>query len=70
MTRTVVIKARKVGPSTVELAQPLPEEVSEIEVLARVKTEGRLLSEVISSLPPGKRSKEDIDRQLREDRDW
>ena len=70
MTRTVVIKARKVGPSTVELDQPLPEEVDEIEVLARVKTEGRLLSEVISSLPPGKRSKEDIDRQLREDRDW
>jgi hypothetical protein len=70
MTRTVVIKARKVGPSTVELDQPLPEEVSGIEVLAHVKTEGRLLSEVISSLPPGKRSKQDIDRQLREDRDW
>jgi hypothetical protein len=70
MTRTVVIKARKVGPSTVELDQPLPDEVDEIEVPVHVKTEGRLPSEVISSQPPGTRRHEDIDRQLREDRDW
>jgi hypothetical protein len=70
MTRTVVIKGRKVGPQTVELDEPLPEQASEIEVLAHVKTEGgRKLSEIIASFPPGKRSKEDIDRQIREDRD-
>jgi hypothetical protein len=36
MTRTVVIKGRVVGPSTVELAEPLPDQTSEVEVLVRV----------------------------------
>jgi len=70
MTRTIVIKGHRVGPNTVELEEPLPEQATQIEVLAHVKTEGgRKLSEIIASLPPGKRSKEDIDRQIREDRD-
>lgn len=70
MTRTIVIKGHKVGPNTVELDQPLPEQATQIEVLARVETEGgRKLSEIIASFPPGKRSKEDIDRQIRDDRD-
>ena len=70
MTRTVVIKGHKVGPSTVELDEPLPEHATQIEVLAHVKTEGgRKLSEIIASFPPGKRSKEEIDPKIREDRD-
>lgn len=70
MTRTIVIKGHKVGPNTVELDQPLPEQTNEVEVLARVVTEGgRKLSEIIASFPPGNRTKEDIDRQVREDRD-
>jgi hypothetical protein len=37
MTRAVLIKGRKVGPNTVELDEPLPEEATDIEVVARVR---------------------------------
>jgi hypothetical protein len=70
MTRTVVIKGRKVGPNTVELDEPLPEQASEVEVVARIKTEGGgKLSDYIRSLPPGTRTIEDINRQVDEERD-
>lgn len=70
MTRTVIIKGRVVGPQTVELAEPLPEQTSEVEVIAHVKTAGRgKLSDILRSFPPGTRSKEDIDRQVNEERD-
>ena len=68
MTRTVVIKGRVVGPQTVELDEPLPAQTSEVEVVARIRTPGRKLSEIIRSFPPGTRTKEDIDRQINEDR--
>lgn len=70
MTRTVVIKGRKIGPNTVELDEPLPEQASEVEVVARIKTEGHgKLSDYIRSLPPGTRTIEDINRQVDEERD-
>jgi hypothetical protein len=70
MTRTVVIKGHKTGPNTVELDQPLPNETTEVEVVARVKTAGGgKLSDFLRSLPPGTRTKEDIDRQINEERD-
>jgi hypothetical protein len=70
MTRTVLIKARVVGPGTVELDEPLPEQTSEVAVIARVKTASRgKLSDILRSFRPGTRSKEDIDRQVDEDRD-
>jgi hypothetical protein len=58
----------------VVLDEPLPANASDVEVVARVPDErptapGRL-SEYIRSLPPGTRTKEDIDQQLREERDW
>jgi len=69
MTRTVIIKGRVVGPQTVELAEPLPEQTSEVEVVAYVETAGRgKLSDILRSFRPGTRSKEDIDRQLDEER--
>ena len=37
MTRAVLIKAHKMGPDTVKLDEPLPEETTEIEVVARVR---------------------------------
>jgi hypothetical protein len=69
MPKTVVIKGRVVGPSTVELEQPLPERTREVEVVARVadQTVGKL-SDYLRGLPPGTRSKEDIDQQIREER--
>jgi hypothetical protein len=71
MTRTVILKGRLVDPNTVELAEPAAAQVgSEVEVVTHVPAEGgKNLSEVIASLPPGTRSKEEIDRRIREDRD-
>jgi len=71
MSRTVVVKGRVVGPSTVELETPLPEEVRDVEVTARVddRVEGKL-SDYLRSLPPGTRTKEDIDQQIREERGY
>ena len=70
MSRTVVIKGRVVGPSTVELEEPLPERTREVEVVAHVaEKSGSKLSDYLRALPPGIRSKEDIDRQVREERD-
>ena len=70
MSRTVVIKGRVVGPSTVELDEALPDRTQEVEVVARVADQARgRVSDYLRSLPPGTRSKEDIDRQIREERD-
>lgn len=74
MPRTVVVRGRVVGPSTVQLEEPLPEQASEVEVRAELPDEagdtrrGRL-SDYLRSLPPGTRTKEDIDQQVREERD-
>jgi len=70
MPRSVVIKGRVVGPTTVELEQPLPERTQEVEVVARVvENDGGKLSDYLRGLPAGARSKEDIDRQIHEERD-
>lgn len=69
MTRTIVIKGRVVGPRTVELDKPLPAQTSEVQVLAHIKTSCRKLSEIIRSFPSGTRTKEDIDRQINQERD-
>ena len=70
MPRTVVIKGRVVGPHTVELETALPDRTREVEVVERIadRVEGRL-SDYVRALPPGTRSKDDIDRQVREERD-
>jgi hypothetical protein len=70
MPRTVVIKGRVVGPHTVELETALPDQTREVEVVARVADRvGGKLSDYVRSLPPGTRSSDDIDRQIREERD-
>lgn len=70
MSRTVVIKGRVVGPHAVELEAALPDRTQEVEVVARVMDGvGGKLSDYVRSLPPGTRSKDDIDRQIREERD-
>jgi hypothetical protein len=70
MSRTVVIKGRVVGPHTVELETALPDRTQEVEVVARVpdRVSGKL-SDYLRALPPGTRNKDDIDQQLREERD-
>jgi hypothetical protein len=70
MPRTVVIKGRVVGPNAVELETALPDQTREVEVVARVADRvGGKLSDYVRGLPPGTRSSDDLDRQIREERD-
>jgi hypothetical protein len=73
--RTVVIRGRLVGPTTVELDEPVPDSdlLDSVEVLLRIPAEvvpgeAQTLIEFLQSLPPGVRSKDDIDRQLADER--
>lgn len=70
MSRRVVIRGRVVGPRTVELETALPERTQDVEVVARVadRVAGKL-SDYVRALPVGSRTKEDIDRQVRGERD-
>jgi len=71
MTRTVVIRGHVISPTTIEVEEPINDPSAEIEVVVRTKTPDDELSvgEYLRRLPPGNRSKEDIDRQIREERD-
>jgi hypothetical protein len=69
-----VVKGHLVGPSTVELEEPAPENAREVEVILRVgearpESGGANLAAFLRSLPPGTRSKADIDQQIRDERD-
>jgi hypothetical protein len=71
MSRTVVMRGRITGAKTVELDQPVPAEVTNVEVVLHVHEppgNAQELLDFLASLPPGSRSKEDIDRQIEEDR--
>ena len=72
MTRTVIIKGRVVGPQTVELAEPLPEQTREVEVIARVKTPGRgKVSEICAPSPPARAAKKtSTDRSAKSPEAW
>ncbi len=72
MTKAVVVKGQLVGPSTVELDEPVDEPAGEVEVILRIPTqEGNVegLAAFLRGLPAGTRTKDDIDRQLREERE-
>ena len=75
MQRTVIIRGRLVGPTTVELDEPVsdPDLLGPVEVVLRIPAdvaadETQTLIEFLKSLPPGVRSKEEIDRQLADER--
>jgi hypothetical protein len=75
MQRTVVIRGRLVGPTTVELDEPVPdpELLGSVEVLLRIPAEvapggTQSMIEFLQGLPPGVRSKDEIDRQLADER--
>ena len=75
MQRTVVIRGRLVGPTTVELDEPVPdpELLGSVEVLLRIPaevapSETQSMIEFLQNLPPGVRSKDEIDRQLADER--
>ncbi len=74
MDKTIVVKGRLLDSSTVELAEPVPGAARDVEVIVRVpgepmsKTDGTLL-DFLKGLPAGTRTKQEIDRQIQEERD-
>ncbi len=69
-----VVKGRLTGPRTVELSEAVSEATEEVEVLIRpvavtAQQPTLSVSEFLKRLPPGTRSREDIDQQIREERD-
>ena len=74
MHGTTVIRGRLVGPTQVELEQPVSNVADEVEVVvrARVAQEPGAREDLLSLLdriPPGTRTREDIDEQIREERE-
>jgi len=74
MQRAIVVKGRMVSPTTVELEEPVSEVTGDVEVVLRTIAEdqasqGETVFEFLRRIPPGMRTKEDIDRQIREERD-
>lgn len=71
MTETVTIPAH-IENGSLHLDAPLPQDVLKVEVrveIAPSKNRRRSVAEYLESLPPGHLSGEEIDRQLREERD-
>jgi len=71
MDRTRIISGKLVGPRLVELDEPVNASAT-VEVVVRerddaVAPQGSLL-DFLQSLPPGTRSREDIDAQVEEER--
>ncbi len=72
MPHTIVIPGHLVDARTVELESPAPTEAKNADVLIRVPgpTSGlpTRLSQILRQLPPGCRTRADIDRQMEEER--
>jgi len=75
MVRAVVVKGHLVDSRRVELDEPVALETREVEVIVRVaepvdvtQDDGSVFT-FLRSLPPGTRTKADIDEQIREERE-
>ncbi len=74
MEQDLIVKGRLVGPKTVELDQPIPGAPCDVEVVVHLQSStasngGQSVFDFLRSLPGGARSKAEIDRQVREERD-
>ena len=77
MEQAVVVKGRMVGPTTVELDEPVPDLAGSVEVILRntrataeqVEQPEERLSDWLRRLPSTGRTKEDVDRQIQGDRE-
>lgn len=74
MQRAIIVRGRLSGPRRIDLDEGVDELTGEVEVVVRSieSKEAKPAQDVfefIRSLPPGTRSKEDIDRQIAEERD-
>ena len=74
MQRAIIVRGRLSGRSRIDLDEPVDELTGEVEVVMRPiertePTPKQDIFDFLRSLPPGTRSKEDIDRQIAEERD-
>ena len=74
MERAIVVRGTLSDPLHIELAEPVTELQGEVEVVVRSLSASQPqprqdIFDFIASLPPGTRSKEEIDRQVQEERD-
>jgi|SoiMethySBSTD1v2_1073268.scaffolds.fasta_scaffold260998_2 hypothetical protein len=74
MERAIVVRGVLSDPLHIELAEPVTELQGEVEVVVRSASASQSqprqdIFDFIASLPPGTRSKEEIDRQIQEERD-
>ncbi|MGA2233377.1 MAG: hypothetical protein ABSH22_20940 [Tepidisphaeraceae bacterium] len=74
MQNAIVIKGRLVGPRSVELDEPIGGGAQDVEVIVRVSPDGvssrtERVFDFLRRLPAGTRGREDIDHQIREERE-
>ena len=72
MKNAILVRGHLTGPRSVELDEPVADVTPEVEVILRPRPAGsaeeQSLSRFLNSLPPGTRSREEIDQQLRQER--
>jgi len=71
MGNAIVIKGRLTGPRNVELERAVSQVTPEVEVIIRPlapSAGGQAIVEFLKQLPPGLRTRQDIDAQLRAER--
>ncbi len=72
MENGILVRGRLTGPRSIELDEPVANVTTEVEVILRPKRESapedQGLAAFLSALPPGNRTREDIDQQLRQER--
>jgi hypothetical protein len=73
MERAIIVRGTLSDPLHIELAEPVTGLRGEVEIVVRSAPASQSqprqdIFDFIASLPPGTRSKEDIDRQVQEER--
>ncbi len=72
MQNAILVTGRLTGPRSVELDEPVTDVTGEVEVILRPRTGTRISDQTVSQflrgLPPGTRSREEMDEQLRKER--
>lgn len=74
MERAVVVRGKLTDAQHIELDEPVTELEGPVDVVLRsvpsdIDRRDEDIFDFIAKLPPGTRSKEDIDRQIREERE-
>jgi len=73
MKSEMIVNGRVTGPRQVELDESVTQIGESVQVIlkptARHRSTTETVFEFLRNLPPGSRTKQDIDRQIREERD-